>query len=156
MKTLSIFLALVLSAQMAQAACMRDLKGVEQNERSNPSCKAKFIKDIWSKYGNKTLQGSGMASSYRIKFLDPANGFKLVYNGQNMTGTICCVDGVWQMQNSEGVQSLQLSRSGVLISGYNFTPVRTGNISSSGNENGGSLGWDAGFSTGTRSSPARR
>lgn len=164
MKKILFFAAIVLSAHMAESAdssegsyCSRDLKAVEAKERTSPACKAQFIKNIWSKYGNKTLRGTGMASSYSIKFLNPANGFKLVYNGQQISGTVCCIQGRWQMQNSQGVQSLKLVDDGVMIAGYKFVPMATGNISNvAESDTGGSLGWDSQFSSGSSGARSSR
>ncbi len=145
MKKLSMVLAFLMTslvtAQMAQAACLKNLKAVEDYEKTDAACSSDFIKTLWSTYKNKTLQGEGMASNYQIQFLDPAQGFSLIYNGARISGTMCCQGGRWQMKNQEGNQTLSTVKGGLIISGYVFRPMPTYPRDSGRNQAGGGASW---------------
>lgn len=120
MKKLMLALALLFSAQLSQAAesCMKNIKAVEDNEKSDALCKASYLKNLYKKYGNKTLNGP---MGYQVKFLDMTNEMAVVANGKKYSGGICCVRGKWSMQNSLGSKTLSHSEEGLFISGYQFT-----------------------------------
>ena len=122
MKKFALALILVLNAQAANALCMKNIGAVKQNEKKDNSCKASFVNSLLSNFGNKSLRGTGMASGYRITFTEMNDQFTILYNGSKIKGALCCEDGRWQMQNSEGTQTLSSNKSGVMISGYMFTP----------------------------------
>lgn len=120
MKFAIVLMSVLIVAQISSAACLKNLAAVQQHEQDNPSCKAKFVETLWENFKNKELSGTGMASGYKIKFTGVKEKFSLNYQGNNLVGTLCCKNGNWSMQNSQGVQSLGFGQGGILIGGFLF------------------------------------
>lgn len=120
MKFAFALMSVLFFAQISSAACLKNLQAVKEYEQNNPTCKAKFVETLWDNFKNKELAGTGMASGYKIKFTGVQEKFSLNYQGSNLVGTLCCKNGNWSMQNSQGVQTLGFGQGGVLIGGFLF------------------------------------
>lgn len=132
MKKMMLALALVISSPWAQAgeACMKNMKAVEENEKSDGSCKASYLKNLYRKFGNQTLLGP---MGYKVKFLDMTSEMAVHFNGKKYSGAVCCVKGKWSMKNSLGSKSISAGQDGIYISGYQFA-ASSGAIASSSGE----------------------